>query len=167
MIKDIYDITLDLVGKIRRASEIQISEEITAAMLFAEIQVNLEVLHAAKEIAKVQESSWLDAIMMMSTEALELALFQKNGEKIIGKYFKDCKIPKKDAQMEITGTAAAFFIYRKITALKNIGVILEKAPSLSKSYKPYVRMTNIEKQMLAINKQLGKNLQSYMNKRKP
>jgi hypothetical protein len=165
MIKDIYDITLDLAARIRNASEIKISEEMTAAMLFAEIQVNLEVLNAAKKILKKQESSWQDAIMLLSTEALELALFQKNGEKIISKYFKECEISEKDGMKEMTGEAAAFFIYRKISALKNIAIILQKLPGLSKAYKPMIRIENIEAQMLAINKQLRKELKSYINKK--
>ena len=165
MIKDFYDITTDLISRICSASQISISEEVTAAMLFSEIQLNEEILSASKKILKEGESSWTDVIMMLSTEALELALFQKNGEKVILKYFAECSLNGDEDEKKIHGKAAAFFIYRKIKAIKNMAIIIQKAPSLSKSYKPMMRIENIESQMLAINKHLSKQLKSYFKKK--
>jgi hypothetical protein len=167
MIKDIYDITFDLAGRIRNAREIQISEEITAAMLYAEIELNQEVLRATKEIFKADKSSWQEAVMMLSTDALELALFQKDGKELVGKYFSRCKIKAGEDEKPITGTSAAFFIYRKITALKHMALILQKAPNLNKLYRPGARIKNIEGQMQAINKELSEKIGCYLSKGNP
>ena len=164
MIKDIYDITFDLAGRIRNAREIQISEEITSAMLYAEIELNQEVLRASRAIIEADESSWQEAVMMLSTDALEIALFQKNGKRIISKYFSQCKIKTGENEAPITGTSAAFFIYRKIMALKHMAVILQKTPSLNNRYRPSVRINNIEELMQAIHEELGKKIRDYLKK---
>ena len=165
MIKDFYDITTDLISRIRSASQISISEEVTAAMLFSEIQLNEEILCASKKILKEGESSWTDVIMMLSTEALELALFQKNGEKVILKYFAEFSLNGDEDEKKIHGKAAAFFIYRKIKAIKNMAIIIQKAPSLKEVYMPDRRISNIEELMKMVNKELSKNLENYAIKK--
>lgn len=165
-IKDIYDITWDLVDRIHKARDIRISEEMTVAMLYAEIQLNQEVLGATKALLKDPEAFWHEAVMMLSTEALELALFQKESKAIVRKYFSDCEVEVGSSREQISGTAAAFFIYRKITALKHVAAILQKAPKLRSRYKLGERIKNIETQMQAINRQLREKLEAYLRRKK-
>lgn len=165
-IKDIYDITWDLVDRIKKARTIKLSEDVTAAMLYAEIEVNKEVLRAIEDVVNEGKDLPNDLVSMLSTDALEIALFQKENASVLRKYFSQCEILSEVDGEVITGTSAAFFVYRKITALKHVATILHRAPNLKGQYRPGTRIRNLETQMNALNRELLKTLSAYFRKKR-
>lgn len=165
-LKDIYDITWDLVDRINKVRTIKLSEDVTAAMLYAEIEVNKEVLRAMEDVVNKGKDLPHDLVSMLSTDALEIALFQNDNAPVLRKCFSKCKIPSADEGEVITGTSAAFFVYRKITALKHVAAILHRAPDLKGQYRPGTRIRNLEKQMDALNGELLKTLNAYFRKKR-
>ena len=165
-IKDIYDITWDLVDRINKARTTKLSEDVTAAMLYAEIEVNKEVLRGIKNVVNEGKELPHDLVSMLSTDALEIALFQKDNAAVLRKYFSKCEIPNEEGGEVITGTSAAFFVYRKVAALKHMAAILHTVPGLKGKYRLGTRIRNLEKQMDALNRELLKTLNAYFRKKR-
>jgi hypothetical protein len=142
MIKDIYDISTDLLDRIQRASNTVIAIEIAYSMLEAEVEVNLEVLNAIKKLK--DDDGLYKSIAALSTDALALVLFNEENRGEIQKDFLNIELlDSKKRIKRKTGIDAAFFIYRRINSLKKISFLCCENKCLQKEFRPLIRIDNI------------------------
>jgi hypothetical protein len=155
MIKQLYDISTDLLDRIEKASAAQISIEIAYSMLEAEIEVNLEILNAVKKLNDREKI--YSSVAMLSTDALALVLFNEKNRKQIQKDFSTIEIKDSKNIIKIkTGFEAAFFSYRRVIALKKISMLYIENKNLQNDFRPIIRIENIKSHFQAIGSAIRK-----------
>jgi len=111
-------------------------------MLEAEVEVNLEVLNAIKKLK--DDDGLYKSITTLSTDALALVLFNEENRGEIQKDFLNIELlDSKKRIKRKTGIDAAFFIYRRINALKKISFLCCENKCLQKEFRPLIRIDNI------------------------
>jgi hypothetical protein len=142
MFKDIYDISNDLLTKIQQASQAKVNTEIAYSMLLAEIEVNLTLLKGINNKSKGEK--WWNCISLLSTDALALVIFNEKNRAQATKDFEKMKVKYGQKEKEISGVDASFFVYRKISALKQIALLSKEFKDIKNSFRVDSRIENIK-----------------------
>lgn len=150
MIKDIYDVGNDLIGKIIQASNAKINTQIAYAMLLAEIEVNLTILKTIPN--EIKDEKWWDCFALLSTDALALVIFNDKNRIQAAKDFKKLNVKTGRKEKDISGIDASFFVYRKIGALKQIALLSKEFSALKSSFKVDTRIENIKNHYESLHK---------------
>ena len=134
-----------LAERIRLAQGANIHTESAIRLLYAEAECNLDMLRVAGDLFKNRNKGWKDAVSLMSTEAMDLLLFNVEEKTITKKLFSKLKAATSETSNKdsVSGVSAAFFIYRKLSALKQIAGLQCLVPEAEKKFLVGKRIKNL------------------------
>jgi len=134
-----------LAERISLAQGAKIKTESAIRLLYAEAECNLDMLRVADYLFKHGNKGWKDAVSLMSTEAMDLLLFNVEEKTVLKKLFSTLKAATSESSSKdsVSGLSAAFFLCRKISALKQIADLQSLVPEAEKKFIIGKRIKNL------------------------
>jgi hypothetical protein len=148
-----------LAERIKLAQDADIRSDAAIQLMFAEADANLDMLKAAHALLQEGNKGWREAVSLMSTEAMDLVLFRNQETGTSKKLFSKLKSTTSD-DANIAGTAAAFFLYRKISALKQIAALQSLVPEVEARFRIQRRIENLTRTTEEVRKILWKTIKA-------
>lgn len=152
-----------LAERIRLAQCANIHTESAIRLLYAEAECNLDMLRVAGDLIKNGNKGWKDAVSLMSTEAMELLLFNVEEKTVSKKLFSKLKatISESSTKDSVSGISAAFFIYRKLSALKQIAGLQSLVPEAEKKFLVERRIKHLTTTIKELRSILWKTIKTF------
>jgi hypothetical protein len=134
-----------IAERIRLAQGANIKTESAIRLLYAEAECNLDMLRVADDLFKNGNKGWKDAVSLISTEAMDLLLYNVEEKTTSKKLFSTLKAATSESSSKdsVSGISAAFFLYRKISALKQIADLQSLVPEAEKKFIIGKRIKNL------------------------
>jgi hypothetical protein len=134
-----------LAERIKLAQGANIQTESAIHILYAEAECNLDMLRVAGDLFKNGNKGWKDAVSLMSTEAMELLLYNVEEKTASKKLFSKLKAATSEfsSKDSVSGISAAFFLYRKLSALKQVAGLQSLVPEAEKTFRVGKRIENL------------------------
>jgi len=134
-----------LAERIRLAQGANIQTESAIRLLYAEAECNLDMLKVAGDLFKNGNKGWKDAVSLMSTDAMDLLLFNVEEKTVSKKLFSKLKAATSESSTKdtVSGISAGYFLYRKLSALKQIAALQSLVPETEKTFRVGKRIENL------------------------